>query len=62
MNVRTGETIGAIKQRIHNDFGIMPSKQRCFFSGKLLYDKLTIGETKISKGFVVQIVVAPDDD
>jgi len=60
MSVRTGETIGAIKHRIHTDFGVPPSKQRCFFSGKLLYDKLTIGETKISKGFVVQIVVAPD--
>ena len=62
MSVRTGETIGAIKQRIYNDCGVLPGKQRCFFSGKLLYDKLTIGETKISKGFVVQIVVAPEDD
>jgi len=60
MTVRTGETIGAIKHRIHNDFGVAPNKQRCFFAGKLLYDKLTIGETKISRGYVVQIVVAPD--
>ena len=60
MSVRTGETIGSIKHRVHLEHGIPPSKQRCFFSGKLLYDKLTIGETKISKGFVVQIVVAPD--
>lgn len=62
MNVRTGETISSIKHRVFTDFGVAPSKQRCFFSGKLLYDKLTIGETKISKGFVVQIVVAQDDD
>ncbi|XP_002167583.2 ubiquitin domain-containing protein 1 [Hydra vulgaris] len=58
MSVRTGETIGAIKRRIHADFGVAPSKQRCFYSGKLLYDKLTIEETKISKGFVMQVIVS----
>ena len=60
MSVRTGETISSLKHRVHLEHGVPPGKQRLFFSGKLLYDKLTIGETKISKGFVVQIVVTPD--
>ena len=62
MNVFTGETIGALKRRIHADLGVHPSKQRCFFAGKLLYDKLTIVDTNISKGFVLQVIVAPDED
>ena len=61
MTVRTGETIGAIKKRIQAEHGVPPSKQRCFFAGKLLYDKLTIGDTKLSKGFVIQVIVATDD-
>lgn len=61
MIVRTGESIAALKRRVFTDYGVEVSKQRWFFAGKLLYDKLTIGETKISKGFVVQVVVTPDE-
>lgn len=62
LTVRTGETIGNIKRRIQKEHGVHPSKQRCFYAGKLLYDKLTISDTKISKGYVIQIIVAPQDD
>jgi len=61
MNVRTGETISSIKKRVQADHNFPPSKQRCFFAGKLLYDKLTIADTKISKGFVIQIIINTED-
>lgn len=61
MAVRTGETIGALKRRVCNEHGIPLCRQRWFFAGKLLYDKLTIGDTKINKGYVIQIIVAPED-
>lgn len=57
MTVRTGETISSIKKRIQAEHKVPVSKQRCFYAGKLLYDKLTIADTKISKGFVIQVIV-----
>jgi len=62
MVVRSGETFANLKNRVAADHGISRERQRWFFAGKLLYDKLTVGETKISKGFVVQIIVAPLED
>lgn len=61
MTVRTGETISSIKKRIQAEHGIPPNKQRCFFAGKMLYDKLTIADTKIAKGFVIQVIVNTED-
>ena len=61
MTVRTGETISSIKKRIQAEHDIPSSKQRCFFAGKLLYDRLTISDTKISKGFVIQVIVNEED-
>lgn len=61
MIVRTGETILSLKRRIHEEHKVPPSKQRLFFAGKLLYDKLKFSDTKISKGFVVQVIVASEE-
>lgn len=61
MTVRTGETISSIKKRIHAEHDVHPSKQRCYFAGKLLTDRLTIADTKILKGFVIQVIIATDD-
>ena len=61
MIVRTGETILSLKRRIHEEHKVAPSKQRLFFAGKLLYDKLKFSDTKISKGFVVQVIVASEE-
>jgi len=61
MNVHMGESIASVKRRVQEELEVPVHKQRCFFAGKLLYDKLTIGETKIAKGFVIQVIVAPDE-
>lgn len=61
MTVRTGETISSIKKRIQVEHNVPTSKQRCFYAGKLLYDKLTIADTKIAKGFVIQVIVNTED-
>lgn len=37
--------------------GLEPSKQRWFFGGKLLGDKLHIEDAKILPGYVVQVIV-----
>lgn len=39
--------------------GLEPSRQRWFFGGKLLGDKLHIEDAKISPGYVVQVIVNP---
>lgn len=40
--------------------GLEPSRQRWFFGGKLLGDKLRIEESKIQPGYVVQVIVNSD--
>lgn len=40
--------------------GLEPSRQRWFFGGKLLSDKLRIEEAKILPGYVVQVIVNPE--
>lgn len=37
--------------------GIEPSRQRWFFGGKLLGDKLHLDEIKIQPGYVIQVIV-----
>eukprot|EP00794_Sanderia_malayensis_P005431 gene5431-6110_t len=57
INVRGGELVGSVKKRLGKELAINPSTQRWFFSGKMLYDKMTIEETRIQKGFVIQVVI-----
>jgi len=57
--VRTTDTVWKVKKRVFEEEGIDPSRQRWFFSGRLLSDKMKIEDTKISKGFVVQVIVSP---
>ncbi|UYV75713.1 UBTD2 [Cordylochernes scorpioides] len=59
MVVRTGETVLSAKRRLQALEGIEPARQRWFFSGRLLGDKLRIEEAKLQTGFVIQVVVAP---
>jgi len=56
----TTDTIGTAKKKLQYQEGLEPSKQRWYFGGKLLHDKLHIEDTKISPGFVVQVVVNTD--
>lgn len=57
INVYTSDTILKIKKKLYKMESIEPQKQRWFFAGKLLTDKMTIEETKIQKGYVVQVIV-----
>ncbi|XP_002735307.1 ubiquitin domain-containing protein 2-like [Saccoglossus kowalevskii] len=61
MTVRTTDTVLQVKRKIHTEEGIEPSRQRWFFSGRLLNDKTKIEDAKIPKGFIVQIVVSPQN-
>lgn len=59
--VRTTDTVMKLKKRIGDEQGIDPSKQRWFFSGRLLNDKLRVVDAKIPKGYVVQVIVSEPD-
>ncbi|XP_054260642.1 ubiquitin domain-containing protein 1 [Macrosteles quadrilineatus] len=56
----TSDSIGMAKKKLESQEGLEPSRQRWFFGGKLLGDKLRIEEAKLSPGFVVQVIVNPE--
>lgn len=58
--VSTKDTIGMAKRKLQLQEGLEPSRQRWFFGGKLLGDKLRIEETKVLPGYVVQVIVNND--
>lgn len=58
--VLTSDTIGMAKKKLQSQEGLEPSRQRWFFGGKLLGDKLHIEEAKILPGYVVQVIVNPE--
>jgi len=37
-----------------------PSRQRWFFGGKLLGDKMHIEEAKVQPGYIIQVIVNPE--
>lgn len=57
--IRTGETVLTSKKRLQVVEGIDPTRQRWYFGGRLLHDKMKIEEAKLQSGFVVQVVVTP---
>ncbi|KAK7486229.1 hypothetical protein BaRGS_00022552 [Batillaria attramentaria] len=57
--VRTTDTVNKVKRMLHEKEGVEPERQRWFFGGKLLNDKLRIEDARIPKGFVVQVIVSP---
>ncbi|KAL3863330.1 hypothetical protein ACJMK2_005091 [Sinanodonta woodiana] len=62
LHVRTTDTVLKVKKRIFETSGVDPLRQRWFFSGKPLNDKLRIEDTKIQKGYVVQVIVSSNND
>ena len=58
MGVRTNDTVLRVKRQIYDQEGIEPSRQRWFFGGRLINDKLRIEDTKIPKGCLVQVIVS----
>ena len=57
--VRSTDTVHRVKRLLHEKEGVEPERQRWFFGGKLLNDKLRIEDAHIPKGFVVQVIVSP---
>ncbi|KAM4703374.1 ubiquitin domain-containing protein 1 [Rhinophrynus dorsalis] len=57
LNASMVDTIGQLKKQLHSVESIEPSRQRWFFSGKLLTDRMKLQETKIQKDFVIQVIV-----
>lgn len=59
MALRTGETILAAKRRLGALEQLEPFRQRWFFGGKLLADRMRVDQAQLQMGFVVQVAVAP---
>jgi hypothetical protein len=60
MDVHTDQSVKAVKRSLHTQLeGVVPkpSDQRWFFAGRLLSDKVTIGDCNIPPHFVVQVVL-----
>jgi hypothetical protein len=58
--VNTAETVLSAKRKLqHQEVGKIPepSRQRWYYGGKLLSDKLKVGDANIPAGFVIQCVV-----
>lgn len=60
LTVFSTDTILSIKQQIQTIEGVNSSRQRIFFSGKLLGDRVRVEDAKIHKGYVLQVVVSVD--
>lgn len=60
LTVRSTDTVYRVKKQLLADEGIDPTRQRWYFSGRLLHDKMRIEEAKIPKGYVVQVIVSPE--
>lgn len=57
MIVYTSDTVLKVKKKLQKLEAVEPAKQRWFYAGKMLTDKTTIGEAKIPKGYVVQVIL-----
>lgn len=55
--VYSRDTISMCKKKLQSQEGIEASRQRWFYGGKLLGDKLLVEEAKIPPGYVVQVIV-----
>lgn len=51
------DSISQLKKQLEEQEDIDVSRQRWFFSGKLLTDQTRLQDTKIQKEFVVQVIV-----
>lgn len=58
LTVSSTDTILSIKEQIQAIEYIDCSRQRIFFSGKLLRDRMCVEDARILKGYVLQVVVS----
>lgn len=56
-NVRTNDPILRLKEFVSQSENIPPSKQRMFFAGAELQNRVKVKEARIKKNYVVQVVV-----
>lgn len=56
--VRTTDTVQHMKRRLQAQEGVAAGTQRWFFSGRPLTDKMRLEELKISRDYVVQVIVS----
>jgi len=56
--VNTLETVGMAKRKLADQEGVgEPASQRWYFGGKMLGDKMAMGDTGVPQGYVIQCVV-----
>lgn len=58
---RSTDTVIKIKKAVEADHGCEASRQRWYVSGKLLHDKLHIEDARIPKGFIIQVILPPEE-
>ncbi|XP_076835902.1 ubiquitin domain-containing protein 2 isoform X3 [Brachyhypopomus gauderio] len=56
--VRTCDSVLHMKRRLQAHEGVAASSQRWFFSGRPLTDKMRLEDLKISRDYVVQVIVS----
>lgn len=56
--VRTSDNVQQMKRRLQTQEGVVATSQRWFFSGRPLADKMKLEELKISRDYVVQVIVS----
>ncbi|XP_061105717.1 ubiquitin domain-containing protein 2 isoform X2 [Conger conger] len=56
--VRSSDSVQHMKRRLQAEEGLAPGSQRWFFSGRPLGDRMTLEELKISRDYVVQVIVS----
>jgi hypothetical protein len=61
ITVRSTDSVLKVKKLLFAQEGIDTFRQRWYFSGRLLHDKLRVEEIKIPKGYVVQVIIAPEN-
>ena len=61
LQVYPSDTVHKLKKIINKREGVAIARQRWFYSGRLLTDKMTAQDADIKKGYVVQIIVSEED-
>ncbi|KTF73592.1 hypothetical protein cypCar_00047044 [Cyprinus carpio] len=56
--VRTSDNVQQMKHHLQIQEGVLATSQRWFFSGRPLADKMKLEELKISRDYVVQVIVS----
>jgi hypothetical protein len=59
--VGQNQTIEDVKKKINELKQIEPKRQRMYFGGKILNDKLFVKDLKLDKNFVIQVIIRDED-